>query len=130
MKTLSESILKSVKAGKHSIDNIIQMHEFDVNHVKRNHISLDYLKDVLAKVIKSNPKIVKAKLYFNIGFFRPQMGWLLYTDDAKLPVCELEYEPEIKYDNGWSVKSKTVFPGDPEYKIVEKIKKDLKKIKK
>jgi hypothetical protein len=128
MKSLSESILKSVKAGKHSIESIIVADDYSLDFIKRKRISLDYLKDVLAQIVALNPKITKAELYYNNFFWTPEVKWLLFVDGFKKSVCTLVYQPEINHN--WAVEIKNVFPYDPLYKVAENIRKTLNKIKK
>ena len=128
MKSLSESILKSVKAGKHAIENIIVADDYSLDHIKRVRVSFDYLKDVLAQIVALNPEITKAELYYNNFCWTPEIKWLLFVDGFKKSICTLVYQPEVRHK--WTVDILNVFRGDKEYRIAENIRKTLDKIKK
>jgi hypothetical protein len=130
MKTLKESILKSVKAGKHAIDNIIKINDISQGIINRNNISLDYVKAILAQIVASNPEITKAVFYYNIHCrVTPQMIWFLYINGSNKSCCSLIHDPK-SWSRKWTFDDEEVQPGDPEYKIVQNIKKTLDKIEK
>lgn len=130
MKTLKESILKSVKAGKHAIDDIIEINDISMGIFKRENIDLEYFKAILAQIVASNPEITKAVLYYNVHLrVTPEIIWFLYINGSKEPICDLVYNRRNWWQT-WRVDDEKVQPGDKEYKIVQNIRKTLEKIEK